>query len=169
MPIRFEGFSRVLAPKGLKPGRWFMASSTFGPQLCMMTEIGGEANALVLMFGLGKVDAVDFRTNRLPNLDQPFTTVEDDVVFEAGEGLEKLRLTAAGKKPFPSGSLLRLANGDMGLGFAERLKGDLFVVSLTSGSVCEGFELAFDRWSLSLRRGDRRALVGHFRGGAWKD
>jgi hypothetical protein len=169
MPIHFTGFPRPLLPRALKPGRWFMAGASQGAHLCMLTAIGGEVNALVLMFALGKADTVDFRTQRLPNLTGPFTTVEDDVVFEPGEGGEKLRLAAALKKPFPSGSLLRLADGDMGVGFAEKLQGQLFIVSLSTGESHEAFDLVFDRWSLSLRRGDRQALVGHFKGGAWRE
>ena len=134
----------------------------------MLTGVG-EPNGLVLTFGLGRNDTVEFRTQRLSALDGPVTTVEDDVVFAPGEGAEKLRLMAAAKKPFPSGSLLRLANGDMGIGFAEKLNGDLLIVSLSSGLVCDGFDLVFDRWSLSLRRGEHQALVGHFRAGMVRD
>jgi hypothetical protein len=169
MAIQFTGFPRVLTPKALKPGRWFMAGTSHGVQLCMLTALGGELNGLVLMFGMGRTDTIDFRTQRLPGLAGPLTTVEDEVLFEPGEGAEKLRLQAAVKKPFPSGSLLRLANGDMGVGFAEKLNGELVVVSLTSGLACEGFDLVFDRWSLSLRRGEHKALVGHFKGGAWRE
>ena len=91
------------------------------------------------------------------------------MVFAPGEGAEKLRLMAASKKPFPSGALLRLTNGDMGVGFAEKLNGELLIVSLSSGLQCDGFDLVFDRWSLSLRRGDHQALVGYFKGGVWKE
>jgi len=168
MPVQFTAFPRILTAKALKPGRWFMAASSHGPQLCMLTGIG-EENGLVVMFGLGRTDTVDFRTTRLRAITGPVTTVEDEVVFAPGEGAEKLRLLAASKKPFPSGSLLRLTNGDMGVGFAEKLGGDLLVVSLSSGLVCEGFDLVFDRWSLYLRRGDHQALVGYFKGGAWKE
>ncbi len=134
----------------------------------MLTAVG-EPNGLVLTFGLGRTDLVEFRTTRLSAVDGPITTVEDDVVFAPGEGAEKLRLMAAAKKPFPSGSLLRLTNGDMGIGFAEKLNGELLIVSLSTGLPSDGFDLVFDRWSLSLRRGDHQALVGYFKGGAWKD
>jgi hypothetical protein len=169
MPVHFTAFPRVLAAKALKPGRWFMAAGSQGPLLCMLTAIGEEANGLVLTFALGRTDTVEFRTARLGSISPPITTVEDDVVFAPGEGAEKLRLIAGAKKPFPSGSLLRLSNGDMGIGFAEKLNGQLMIVSLTSGAACDGFDLAFDRWSLSLRRGDRQALVGYFKGGAWRE
>ena len=71
---------------------------------------------------------------------------------------------AATKRPFPNGALLRLSNGDMGMGFAETLGGDLMIISLASGMRVVGFDLIFDRWSLSLRRGPTVALVGHFKG-----
>ena len=146
-----------------------MASTVQGPHLCMLTTVGGEIDALVLLFGLGKADTVEFRTARLPTLVGPLSTLEDDVVFEPGEGADKLRLMAGMKKPFPSGALLRLGNGDMGVGFAERLNGQLLVISLSTGDEHDSFDLVFDRWSLSLRRGDRHALVGHFKGGGWRD
>jgi len=167
MPVHFTAFPRILTAKALKPGRWFMAASSHGAQLCMLTAVG-EENGLVLMFGLGRTDTVEFKTTRLSAIHGPVTTVEDDVVFAPGEGADKLRLLAASKKPFPSGALLRLANGDMGVGFAEKLNGDLLIVSLTSGAPCDGFDLVFDRWSLSLRRGDHQALVGYFTAGAWR-
>jgi hypothetical protein len=131
----------------------------------MRTAVGGEENPLVLTFSAGRTDTVEFRPVRLSSLSDPLTTVEDDVVFAPGEGAEKLRLMAASKRPFPSGSLLRLSNGDIGIGFAEKLNGNLLIVSLTSGQASDSFELAFDRWSLSLRRGGHLALVGLFKGG----
>ncbi len=169
MPVHFTGFPRPLTPRALKPGRWFMAGTQQGPHLCMLTTVGEESDALVLMFGLGKADTVEFRTARLLTLPGPLSTLEDDVVFEPGEGADKLRLIAAQKKPFPSGALLRLGNGDMGVGFAEKLGGDLLIVSLSNGDRHDNFDLVFDRWSLSLRRGERQALVGHFKGGGWRD
>jgi hypothetical protein len=169
MPVIFSGFPRLIEPKALKPGRWFMAGGAGGGQLCMLTAVGSDHLALVLMFALGKTDALEFRTARLASLTGPFSTVEDEMVFSPGEGGEKLRLHAAAKKPFPSGSLLRLSSGDMGVGFAEKLNGRLYVVSLSSGQECEGFDLVFERWSLAIRRGAHEALAGHFRGGTFTD
>jgi len=131
----------------------------------MLTAVGGEQNGLVVTFGLGKLDQIEFRAQRLASLGGPFTTVEDELAFTPGEVAEKPRLLAALKKPFPSGSLLRLTDGDIGVGFAEALNGRLMVVSLSSGLEREGFDLVFDRWSLSIRRGGHEALVGTFRGG----
>jgi hypothetical protein len=135
----------------------------------MLTGAGGDQNGVVLMFGLGKLDALEFRTARLSTFASPLSTVEDEMVFSPGEGPDKLRLQAAVKRPFPSGSLLRLTNGEIGVGFAETLNGRLFVVSLASGLEADGFDLVFDRWCLSVRRGANMALVGYFRGSAWKE
>lgn len=165
MPVLFSGFSRVIEPRALKPGRWFVAGTVHGTQLCMLTAIGAEHNSLVVMFGLGKLDQIDFRTQRMGALSGPFSTVEDEMTFVPGEGAEKPRLHAALKKPFPSGSLLRLADGDMGVGFADSFNGKLIIVSLSTGLEREGFDLVFDRWSLTLRRNSHEALVGAFRGG----
>ncbi len=164
MSISFEGFPRILDPRALKPGRWFMAPSALGPVVCLLTEIIVDEKAVVLTFGLGKVDALEVRSTRLQSIAGPLTTIEDDLVFTPGEDAQKLRLLAPTKRPFPNGALLRLSNGDMGMGLAETLGGDLMIVSLASGQRVQGFELIFDRWSLSLRRGTMQALVGHFKG-----
>jgi hypothetical protein len=168
MSVHFEGFPRVLNARALKPGRWFMAPSPHGPSLCLLTEILIDEKALVLTFSTGKIDTVEFRTTRLEAIAGPLTTLEDDIIFAPGEGGENLRLMAPGKRPFPSGALLRLSNGDMGVGFAESPGGELLIISLASGQRAEAFDLIFDRWSLSLRRGDVHALVGHFKGPGWR-
>jgi hypothetical protein len=168
MPVSFEGFPRLLEPRALKPGRWFMATSAQGPVLCLMTDVEIDEKAVVLTFGLGKVDAIDVRPATLKSLSGPYTSVEDDLVFAPGEGAEKLRLVSPGRKPLPSGSLLRLGNGDMGIGFAEKLNGVFLIVSLASGQKVESYELVFDRWSLSLRRSGVTALVGQFRIAGWR-
>ena len=67
-----------------------------------------------------------------------------------------------------SGALRRLSNGDMGIGFAEKLNGVFLIVSLASGQKVDSYELVFDRWSLSLRRGAATALVGQFRLPGWR-
>ncbi len=164
MPVLFEGFPRILERRALKPGRWFMTASGHGPRLCLLSEVQIEGKALVLTFGLGKLDAIEFNTARLEDIDGPLTSVEDDLVFAPGEGAEKLRLLAPTRRPFLSGSLLRLSNGEMGIGFAESFRGDLMIVSLSSGLGVTGYELVFDRWTLSLRRGGVESLVGHFKG-----
>jgi len=164
MSVYFEGFPRILDPRALKPGRWFMAPSPLGPIVCLLTEVVVEDKPVVLTFGLGKIDSLEVRSTRLPAITGPLTTIEDDLVFTPGEDAQKLRLLAATKRPFPNGALLRLSNGDMGMGFAETLGGDLMIISLASGMRVVGFDLIFDRWSLSLRRGPTVALVGHFKG-----
>ncbi len=164
MSVSFEGFPRVLDPRALKPGRWFMSPTAQGPAVCLLTEVLVDDRALVLTFGLGKLDALEIRSARLQTLSGPLTSIEDDIVFTPGEDPLKLRLLAPAKRPFPNGALLRLSNGDMGIGFAETLGGELLIISLASGLRVEGFELIFDRWALSLRRGGLEALVGHFKG-----
>ncbi len=162
MVVAFEGFPRLLARTALRPGRWFVAQAGVGAMLCFMTAAGEGEEALVLTFRASKVERLDFQSMRLRDLPGAFATVEDDLVFEPGEP-ERPRLNMPTKRPFLSGSLLRLRNGDLGVGFAEHTGGVLKLISLTSGEVCEGFDLVFDRWSLSLRRGAQTGLVGSFR------
>jgi hypothetical protein len=169
MTTTFLGFPRLIDRRGLKPGRWFLCGDKGAVALCMLTAIGGDLDALVIALSLGRADALEFRTLRLGAVVGPAATVEDELVFTPGEAPERLRPPLPTKRPFPSGSLLRLSSGDMGVGFAETLNGRLFVVSLTPGLDSEGFDLVFERWSLSLRRGSQSALFGHFRGGAFRE
>jgi len=168
MPVSFEGFPRLLEARALKPGRWFMGSASQGPVLCLMTDVEIDDQAVVLTFSLGKIDAMDVRPANLKSIGGPFTSIEDDLVFAPGEGAEHLRLIMPGRRPLPSGALLRLSNGDMGIGFAEKLNGVFLIVSLASGQKVDSYELVFDRWSLSLRRGAATALVGQFRLPGWR-
>ena len=52
---------------------------------------------------------------------------------------------------------------DLGIGFATHTGGQLMVISLATGHRADGFDLVFDRWSLSIRRGSVERLVGSFR------
>ena len=163
MAVHFEGFPRVLERTALRAGRWFVATGGRGAALCFMTDLGTGASRTVFTFRTAKLDGLDFMPVQLAELPGTLTTVEDDLVIAPGEGAKTPRLLAPGKRPFLSGSLLRLKNGDLGIGFADRSGGELILVSLISGERAEGFELVFDRWSLSLRRGDIETLVGCFR------
>ena len=163
MAVQFEGFPRVLAPSALRPCRWFTATSARGAMLCLMTDIGEEAAATVLSFRPANVDGLDFMPLTVGDLSGAFSSIEDDLVFAPGEGAKALRLQTPSRRPFLSGSLLRLRNGDLGVGYASRLGGELVLVSLASGEKCEGYELVFERWSLSLRRGEAESLIGSFR------
>ena len=72
------------------------------------------------------------------------------------------RVIAEMNDPFRPGALLRMRSGDLGLGFAGAA-GGLVAVSLSTGLRVEGYDLVFDRWTLSLRRGGAELLVGAFR------
>jgi hypothetical protein len=140
-----------------------MATGGRGALLCLMTAIGEGAAATVLGFRPANVDSLDFLPMALAELTGAFTTIEDDLVFTPGEGPQALRLPIPSRRPFLSGSLLRLRNGDVGVGYATRIGGELMLVSLSSGERAEGYELVYERWSLFLRRGRAETLVGSFR------
>ena len=163
MPVQFEGFPHVLVPKALKPGRWFTATGPRGAVICLMTDVGEDAAATVISFRASNVDGLDVSPMTVADLSGVFATVEDDLVFAPGEGSKALRLMTPSRRSFLSGSLLRLANGDLGVGYANRLGGELQLISLSSGMKCEGYELVFERWSLSLRRGEAESLIGMFK------
>jgi hypothetical protein len=55
-----------------------------------------------------------------------------------------------------------MRNGDLALGFAS-VGGGLVAVSLTTGLRADGYDLVFDRWTLSMRRAGTELLVGAFR------
>ena len=99
----------------------------------------------------------------ISNLSGPFGTVEDEVVFAPGLGEQRPLLIAPTRRSFRSGSLLRLKSGDLGMGFAAKPGGELVIVSLSTGEQAEGYDLVFDRWSLSLRRGAAETLIGYFK------
>ena len=165
MSVLFEGFPRILDRAALKPGRWFMAASNRGPLLCFYTDATVEQGEVVLTFRTGKIDQLEFTPALMKDIVGAVTTVEDDLVFSPStDAIQKLRLLAPTRRPFPSGALLRLRGGDIGIGFGERLGGELMIISLSSGLRTDGYELVFERWSLSLRRGGVESLVGHFIG-----
>ncbi len=161
MAVHFSGFPRALTPRALRPGRWFVPA---GPvtQLCLMTGIGEGPAAATLCFSLGRLDALDFRPRPLSTLSEPFQSVEDDIVFSPGDGAA-VQLFPAHHGPYASGSLLRLSNGDIGIGFAERLHARVVTLSLTTGLPAEGVDLVFERWALMMRRGGVETLLGRFR------
>lgn len=163
MAVYFEGFPRVLDRSALKPGRWFMAAIQRAPLLCFSTDVELDGKPVVLTFRFGKQDHMEFAPSYLEEIEGVLTTVEDDLVFSPGESAEKLQLAAPSRRIFPSGALLRLSNGDLGMGFVTRISRGVIVISLTTGLRSEGFDLVFDRWSLSLRRGQAHAALGHFR------
>ena len=163
MPVYFEGFPRVVERDSIKPGRWFVAAEGARPLVCFSTEDGGEAGErLILTFGTTRPETLDFATATLKSLTGPLATLEHEVVFAPGLAGHSPQLTAPIRRPFRPGALLRLKSGDLGLGFASAA-GALTAVSLSSGLRAEGYDLVFDRWTLSLRRGATELLVGAYR------
>jgi hypothetical protein len=163
MPVLFEGFPRLIDRTALKPGRWFMAAPQKTPLLCFSTDVALEEKPLVMTFGLTKPEQVEFAACVLSDITGPITSVEDELVFSPSDAADKLQLHAPARRPFPNGALLRLRNGDLGVGFVTKISRGVTVISLASGQRSEGFDLVFERWSLSIRRGQAHTPVGHFR------
>jgi hypothetical protein len=163
MPVYFEGFPRVVERGSLKPGRWFVAAEGARPLICFSTEEGGEGDErLILTFGTTRPEALDFAPAPLKSLTGPLATLEHELVFAPGLAGHSPQLTAPIRRPFRPGALLRMRSGDLGLGFAAA-SGGLMAVSLSTGLHVEGYDLVFDRWTLSLRRGGGELLIGAFR------
>jgi hypothetical protein len=163
MPVTFEGFPRVVEREAMKAGRWFVAADGSRPLICFSTEEGGEGGErLILTFGTTRPETLDFAPTTLKVLAGPLATLEHEVVFAPGLAGHSPQLTAPVRRPFRPGALLRLKSGDLGLGFAS-VAGALTAVSLATGLRAEGYDLVFDRWTLSLRRGGAELLVGAFR------
>jgi hypothetical protein len=162
MPVSFEGFPRVVDREAMKPGRWFVAADGARPLICFSTEEGEGGERTVLTFGTTRPETLDFAPTVLRNLVGPLATLEHDVVFAPGLAGHSPQLTAPVRRPFRPGALLRMKSGDLGLGFAAAA-GGLIAVSLTSGLRNEGYDLVFDRWTLSLRRGGSELLIGAYR------
>jgi len=162
MPVTFEGFPRVVERAALKPGRWFVAAEGARPLICFSTEDGEGDNRIILTFGSTRPETLDFAPALLKTLTGPLATLEHELVFAPGIAGHSPQLTAPLRRPFRPGALLRLKSGDLGLGFAGA-GGALTAVSLASGLRAEGYDLVFDRWTLSLRRGGGELLIGAFR------
>jgi hypothetical protein len=163
MPVYFEGFPRVVERAALKPGRWFVAAEGARPLICFSTEEGGDGDErLILTFGTTRPEALDFAPTPLKELTGPLATLEHELVFAPGLAGHSPQLTAPVRRPFRPGALLRMRSGDLALGFASA-NGGLIAVSLSTGLRVEGYDLVFDRWTLSLRRAGAELLVGAFR------
>lgn len=162
MPVYFEGFPRIVERAALKPGRWFVAAEGARPLICFSTDEGEDDERLILTFGTTRPEALDFAPAPLKSLTGPLATLEHELVFAPGLAGHSPQLTAPIRRPFRPGALLRMRSGDLGLGFAG-VGGGLTAVSLTSGLKVEGYDLVFDRWTLSLRRAGAELLVGAFR------
>jgi hypothetical protein len=163
MTVSFEGFPRTLERSALRPGRWFVAAEGLRALLCLVTDIEEAGDLVVLTFGAAGVELVAFAPAKLGELGGPFCTVEDEVVFAPGLSEGRPMLAPPVRRAFRAGSLLRLRSGDLGVGFALEPGGRLAIVSLQTGQRAEAFDLVFERWSLSVRRGGAEALIGHFK------
>ncbi len=163
MTVSFEGFPRTLERSALRPGRWFVAAEGARALLCLVTGIEDAADLVTLTFSATGVEVVDLGVSRLAALSGPFCTVEDEVVFAPGLMEGRPPFTAPVRRAFRSGALLRLRNGDLGIGFVADPGGRSEIVSLQTGQRAEGYDLVFERWSLSLRRGAATTLIGYFK------
>ena len=163
MAVLFEGFPRVVDREALKPGRWFVAGEGARPLICFSTDEGEGAERLILTFGSARPETLDFAPAPLKSLTGPLATLEHEAVFTPGLAGQSPQLMAPVRRAFRPGALLRLKSGDLGVGFAAHAGGLLTIISLASGLRAEGFDMVFDRWSLTLRRGASELLVGSFR------
>jgi hypothetical protein len=162
MPVTFEGFPRIVDREAMKPGRWFVAGDGARPLICFSTEEGEGPERLILTFSTTRPETLDFAPTTLQALGGPLATLEHEVVFAPGLAGHSPQLTAPVRRAFRPGALLRLKSGDLGLGFAGH-GGVLTCVSLGTGLRAEGYDLVFDRWTLSLRRAGAELLVGAYR------
>jgi hypothetical protein len=162
VPVAFEGFPRIVEREALKPGRWFVAAEGVRPLICFSTDEGEGLNRLILTFGSTRPELLDFAPTRLKDLAGPLATLEHEALFAPGLPGAAPHLAAPLRRPFRPGALLRLRNGDLGLGLAGD-GGGLLCISLASGLRAEGYDLVFDRWTLALRRGASELLIGAYR------
>jgi len=160
--IAFEGFPRILERTDLRAGRWFVAAEDVRPVLCFVTEAADGDDPIALTFSTARVEQVDFAAIPLSRIPAPYCTVEDEIVFTPGLAAPGPLLLAPVRRPFRSGTLLRLRNGDLGVGFALK-SGELVLVSLDTGAVADAYDLVFERWTLSIRRDDATYMIGHFK------
>lgn len=160
--IAFEGFPRILGRDDLRAGRWFVAAEDLRAVLCFVTEAQDGDDPIALTFSTARVEQIDFAAIPLARIPGPFCTVEDEIVFTPGLAQPGPLLLAPVRRPFRGGTLLRLKNGDLGIGFATKAT-DLVLVSLATGLVAEGYDLVFERWTLSIRRDDVTGVIGHFK------
>ena len=161
MIVAFEGFPRILERSALRPGRWFVAADGLRPILGFTTDIIEAGDTIALTFGAPKVELVDFAHVGLKELAGPFATVEDEIIFAPGLG-EKTMLAALQGEADAQIAVPQPEQRAAGEGPARR-GGQAAIVSFATGERCEGFDLVFERWTLSVRRGAEQSLIGAFR------
>lgn len=163
MPVSFEGFPRTLQRPALRPGRWFVAADGMRAVLCLATDIVDTGERQAIVFAPNGVERVQVVAAPISLLSEPYGTVEDDVVFAPGQAEGLPMLVPPLRTAFRHGALLRLADGDLGVGVIMRFSGERAAVSLSSGLRAKAFDLVFDRWSLALRRGKEETRMGYFK------
>lgn len=163
MPVSFEGFPRTLQRSALRAGRWFVAADGLRPLLCFASEVVDAGERLAVAFTQAGVEKIEVATIPISALREPFGTVEDEVVFAPGQSEGLPMLVTPLQHGFRHGALLRLNNGDLGIGVVPKISNKMVVLSLTSGLPTDRFDLVFARWSLALRRGGQETRVGYFK------
>lgn len=161
MAVSFEGFPRTLQRSALRPGRWFVAADGARPILCLATEVEDRGERLAVAFNVPSAEHVEVSPVAISALFEPFATVEDEVVFAPGQTEGLPMLVPPLRRAFRNGALLRLSSGDLGIGVVPKASGEMVAVSLTTGLQGKGFELVFERWSLSLRRAGIETRIGY--------
>lgn len=159
MALVFEGFPRLLEPSSLKPGRWFATSFKGETRVCVMTDAAEDRIPIALAFGQHRAQHIEFEPVLLRDFTETLLTLDCDIVFAPAGPAGRLPLPLPSKRKAPHGALLHLAGGEFGIGVAGR-GGRFTAVSLTSGHIAERFDLAFDHWSLTLRRGALETVMG---------
>ena len=158
MPVYFEGFPRVVERAALKPGRWFVAAEGARPLICFSTEEGGEGDErLVLTFGTTRPEALDFAPAPLKSLIGPLATLEHELVFAPGLAGHSPQLTAPVRRPFRPGALLAACAAATSASASPAPAATWWRSRFATGLRVDGYDLVFDRWTLSLRRGGGEA------------
>jgi hypothetical protein len=161
MALLFEGFPRKLAPASLKPGRWFATSHKYEAKVCVMTDASDGDNPIVLAFGQYRAQHLDFTPVLLKDLTETLLTIDCDIVFAPAGPAGRLALPLPSRRTSPHGALLQLSGGEFGIGVGGP-GGGFTAVSLVSGQVAPAYDLAFDHWSLTLRRGAMEMTLGAY-------
>lgn len=163
MSVSFEGFPRTLQRAALRAGRWFVAADGLQTLLCFATDVIDADERLAVVFGSSGPEKIEVVTVPIESLREPFGTVEDEVVFAPGQTEGLPMLVPIVRRTVRHGALLRLTNGDVGIGVVPKISGKLMIVSLTSGQPSDRYELVFERWSLALRRREAETRLGYFK------
>lgn len=163
MAVSFEGFPRTLYRPALKAGRWFVAADGRRAILCLATDLVDTGEPQAVVFAPAGVERIQVVAAPISLLSEPYGTVEDEVVFAPGQAEGLPMLVPPIRSGFRNGALLRLTNGDLGVGVVTRFSGEMTAISLVTGLMTDSYDLVFDRWSLALRRGREETRLGYFK------